>query len=122
MAADLTRCRHSVAKVAFHGFHTTRICAILPLEEERKKGHVALNIKSAQADRLARTLAAETGESITEAVTKALAERLARCRRGSNPARREAIHEIRARVSALPLLDDRSAEAILGYNSEGTFG
>jgi ribonuclease VapC len=37
---------------------------------------MALNIKSAEADRLARELAALTGESITEAVTRALEQRL----------------------------------------------
>jgi antitoxin VapB len=33
---------------------------------------VALNIKDAETDRLARELAAETGESITEAVRRAI--------------------------------------------------
>ena len=37
---------------------------------------MALNIKSAETDRLARELAALTGESITEAVTRALELRL----------------------------------------------
>ena len=37
---------------------------------------MALNIKSAETDRLARELAALTGESITEAVTRALEQRL----------------------------------------------
>jgi ribonuclease VapC len=39
---------------------------------------VALNIKDSRADRLARELAAETGESITVAVTIAVTERLQR--------------------------------------------
>lgn len=39
---------------------------------------MALSIKTDTADRLARELARLTGESMTEAVTKALAERLAR--------------------------------------------
>ena len=37
---------------------------------------MALNIKSAETDRLARELAALTGESLTEAVTRALEQRL----------------------------------------------
>jgi antitoxin VapB len=41
---------------------------------------LALYIRSEQVDRLARELAATTGESITEAVGKALAERLRRVR------------------------------------------
>lgn len=39
---------------------------------------MALNIKDPEADRLARALAAQTGETITEAVIKALRERLKR--------------------------------------------
>lgn len=39
---------------------------------------MALSIKTEDADRLARALARLTGESMTEAVTKALAERLDR--------------------------------------------
>lgn len=40
-----------------------------------------LSIKDREADDLARKLAAETGESITEAVKQALRERLAQARR-----------------------------------------
>lgn len=39
---------------------------------------MALSIKTVEADRLARQLAASTGESITEAVSTALRERLER--------------------------------------------
>lgn len=39
---------------------------------------MALSIKTDEADRLARELAGLTGETMTEAVTKALAERLER--------------------------------------------
>jgi antitoxin VapB len=39
---------------------------------------MALSIKTAEADRLARTLARLTGETMTEVVTVALRERLAR--------------------------------------------
>jgi len=39
---------------------------------------MALSIKTAEADRLARTLAQLTGETMTQAVTIALRERLAR--------------------------------------------
>lgn len=83
---------------------------------------MALNIKSVEADLLARELAAVTGESLTEAVKTALAERLRRCRRGPTSARRLALREIRDRVSALPELDARSDDEILGYDSDGVFG
>jgi antitoxin VapB len=86
----------------------------------RKK--MALNIKSKETDRLARELAAATGESITEAVTKAVAERLDRCRQQSDAAkarRAAAIHAIVERARKLPVLDDRSPDEIMGYNDKG---
>jgi antitoxin VapB len=82
---------------------------------------VALNIKSREADRLARELSALTGESITEAVTVALAERLQRCKRPRRLGRRAALRAIRERVSRLPVLDDRPVDELLGYNEFGTF-
>ncbi len=42
---------------------------------------MALSIKTKEADRLARTLSRLTGETMTEAVTKSLAERLERVRK-----------------------------------------
>jgi antitoxin VapB len=79
---------------------------------------VSLNIKSEAADRLARELAALTGESITEAVTNALSERLERRRR--NPSGRRAIlNSIRRRVSRMPRRDTRSDDEILGYDEDG---
>jgi antitoxin VapB len=57
---------------------------------------VALSIKTAEADELARCLARLTGESMTEAVTVALRERLVRERN-----RRESAASLPARLSAL---------------------
>jgi antitoxin VapB len=57
---------------------------------------MALSIKTDEADRLARTLARLTGESMTEAVTAALRERLARER-----ARRTAADDLPARLNSL---------------------
>jgi antitoxin VapB len=57
---------------------------------------MALSIKTAEADELARSLAQLTGESTTEAVTIALRERLARER-----ARRETAATLPARLTAL---------------------
>jgi antitoxin VapB len=81
---------------------------------------VALNIKHPDADRLARELAAKTGESITDAVLKALRERLLRenARRRHSTLRRE-LARIRERCSALPILDARDADAIIGYDDDG---
>ncbi len=81
---------------------------------------MALHIKDSKADRLARELAQATGESLTEAVTKALEERLARQRKAASIAEREArIMELVERFNALPVLDDRSPEEILGYDENG---
>jgi antitoxin VapB len=86
---------------------------------------VALNIKSAETDRLARELAALTGESITDAVTRALEMRLEQERRERDTIRCEQLKalldDIRRRASKLPVLDPRSDDEILGYNEFGTF-
>ncbi|MFL5252861.1 MAG: type II toxin-antitoxin system VapB family antitoxin [Rhodopila sp.] len=57
---------------------------------------MALSIKTAEADGLARSLAWLTGETMTQTVTIALRERLAR-----EQAKRQAAPDIRARVAAL---------------------
>ena len=46
-----------------------------------KEDTLAINIKSEEAHRLAQALARETGETMTNAVTEALRERLERVRR-----------------------------------------
>jgi len=79
-----------------------------------------LNIKNPQADRLARALAEKTGETITDAVIHALEERLIRTE-GKRTFRslKEEIDEIGKRCAALPDIDRRPADQILGYNSIG---
>lgn len=46
----------------------------------RKEATVALSIKTEEADRLARELSRLTGESMTDAITRAMRERLERLR------------------------------------------
>jgi len=81
---------------------------------------VALSIKHPEADRLARELAARTGESLTEAVVKALRERLRR-EEGRVRGRdlREELAAIRERCATLPVLDDRTPDEIIGYDDHG---
>ncbi len=81
---------------------------------------MALSIKDPEADRLARELAARTGETLTEAVVVALRERLARetGRTRSIPLREE-LAAIRRRCAALPVLDTRAGDEILGYDERG---
>ena len=81
---------------------------------------MALSIKGRDADRLARELAKETGETITQAVTAALRERLSRLRRRHRGRRlADELDEIAKRCVRLPVLDARSAEEILGYDERG---
>ena len=75
---------------------------------------MALSIKSDRADALARELASLTGESITDAVTNAIDERLERTR-----SRRVQINDLLEQFRALPVVDSRSADEILGYDNHG---
>jgi antitoxin VapB len=81
---------------------------------------VALNIKDQAADSLACELAAETGESITMAVTIAVRERLERLR-GAVPRqrRRDELARIARRSSKRRVRDTRTAEEIVGYDADG---
>ena len=81
---------------------------------------MTLSIKNPEADRLARELADATGESLTEAVMRALRERLERItgrRRAAVLA--EEIARMQERIAGLPRLDGRSDDEILGYDGRG---
>lgn len=80
---------------------------------------MALSIKSDEADRLARELVAETGETLTEAIETALRERLDRqhARHGASMVTRLA--RLAADVAALKVSDDRTPEEIVGYDDAG---
>ena len=80
---------------------------------------MALSIKHPEADRLARELADETGEGLTEAVIVALRERLARTRRGRRRGLAAELLRIGRECAALPVIDRRSPDEILGYDDEG---
>jgi antitoxin VapB len=81
---------------------------------------MALSIKDPDADRLARELAARTGETLTEAIVTSLRQRL---EREKKKARRESLAdelgEIGRRCASLPVLDGRTADEILGYDRRG---
>jgi len=81
---------------------------------------MALNIRNKETEHLAAALASLTGETKTEAVRKALEERLERARRTRGKRRLvEEIDEIADHCASLPLLDNRSADEILGYDANG---
>jgi antitoxin VapB len=82
---------------------------------------MALSIKTHEADALARALAAETHETLTEAVTVALRERLERVRRSENRDLQAAVARIQEQVrraggDARP---GESDDDILGYDEHG---
>ena len=81
---------------------------------------MALSIKDAETERLARQVARETDESLTEAIRRSLKERLQRPR-PRNHARltREKLNDIFRRIDALPNLDTRTEDEILGYDEHG---
>lgn len=81
---------------------------------------MALNIRNPETERLASELARETGETKTEAVTKALRDRLMRLRRERSRRRlTDELDTIALQCAARPVLDARSAEEILGYDDRG---
>lgn len=84
---------------------------------------MALNIRNPETARLATALARLTGETKTEAVTRALRDRLARVRR-ERAGRRLAdeLDDIALHCARLPVLDPRQADEILGYDEHGLPG
>lgn len=86
-----------------------------------RRARRALNIRDREADRLARKLAELAGETITQAVTIALQERLApeEKRREAKDILVEEIMEISRRSAALSVYDPRPADEILGYDEHG---
>lgn len=80
-----------------------------------------LSFKDPRTDALAREVAALTGETLTKAVRRSLAERLRteRIRRGQPAIDRAAVDGLLARFDALPVFDHRSADAIIEYDEAG---
>lgn len=81
---------------------------------------MALSIKDPETERLARSLAERTGETITIATRRALEERM---RRLGSDSRKAALLEdfaaSRRRWGGMPVFDTRSPDDILGYDENG---
>jgi antitoxin VapB len=81
---------------------------------------MAISIENPETERLALQVAQETGEPVELAIQRSLQKRLEQL-----PQRRRAglvkekLEEILRRVDALPTLDDRTEDEILGYDREG---
>jgi antitoxin VapB len=81
---------------------------------------MALNIRNPEAEQLATELARQTGETKTEALVKALRDRLVRVRRERSRRRlADELEEIAEHCASLLVLDDRPADEILGYDNAG---
>jgi antitoxin VapB len=81
---------------------------------------MALSIKDPKVDRLAREVAKRTGETLTGAIGRALEERLARVsKQREQRALVDDLNRIVERFSALPDVDTRTPDEILGYDENG---
>ncbi len=75
-----------------------------------------LYIKNPAAHRLAEQVSKQMGVTLTEAVIRALEEQV---RKAPRPVDWNRVNEILARFDALPVLDSRSPDEILGYDEFG---
>jgi antitoxin VapB len=83
---------------------------------------MALNIRNHETEKLAADLAALTGETQTEAVTKALRDRLEQVKRRRSKRRlADRLDEIAKHCASLPILDRCSPENML-YDEQGLPG
>ena len=85
---------------------------------------MAFHIRNEQADQLLRELQSLTGESLTEAVAKALQERLDRekLRVAASEATEDplvALQEVWSRLENVKVLDTRPDNEIIGYGPDG---
>ncbi len=81
---------------------------------------MALSIKNLETERLARELAQVTGESLTEAVTEALRQRMLRETGRANDATLGAdLRGIQERFMRLPVLETGTDEELVGYDEHG---
>ena len=80
-----------------------------------------LNIRNSEAYRLAKEIADRTGESLTEAVTKALRERGQKQDQDqaeTKAGRLAGLKEVVRQFDTLPM-DDRKPDEIVGYDQNG---
>ena len=83
---------------------------------------MTININNSEADKLIRELEELTGENITDIIVKSLSERLEREKSqkssATSPNLKQELLTIARRYQALPTLDNRSTEEILGYEDD----
>lgn len=82
---------------------------------------MALSITNPVAEKLAKEVAVQSGENLTQAIIRALEERLQRLRRRDTKKELEQeIMTISERCSNIPDLDPRTPDEILGYDQTGS--
>ena len=83
-----------------------------------------LSIKNPRTEKLARQVARKHGETITEAITRALEERLAKAqipRSGDVERRRAKLYALMEESRKIPKDYSQSEDEILGYDENGLF-
>lgn len=80
---------------------------------------MAYSIKDPETDRLTRQLAKATGESLTAAVSTAVKERLDRLQGRRPQSLHERVEPIIRAIAAIPVLDPRPMDELLGYDEDG---
>lgn len=80
-----------------------------------------MQTQEAEIEKLVQQLRALTGESTEEAMRNAVKERLDRLGASDREAFKARILAITSQVAAMPLLDGREPDEILGYNEHGHF-
>jgi antitoxin VapB len=80
---------------------------------------MALGLEDMETNRLARAVAALTGETLNDAIRVALMERLERLRRGGAVRLADRLMRIGEHCAALPDHDTRGQHEIVGYDDRG---
>lgn len=114
------RCRSLRGRACPEGVCLCSLRCACVVESSQKARTMALNIRNKETERLAQAVIEITGETKTEAVTRALMDRLQRVRRDrAGRSLAEELDAIALRCAALPVRDPRSADEILGYDQHG---
>jgi antitoxin VapB len=83
---------------------------------------MGLSVKNPEVERMLREIAGRRGVGMTEALRQLLAEeeaRAASAREAEVAAKLRRLHEIQARIAALPDVGDMTDDEILGYDEDG---
>ncbi|HEX3574006.1 MAG TPA: type II toxin-antitoxin system VapB family antitoxin [Rhodopila sp.] len=82
---------------------------------------MALSLKDEETDRLAREVAALTGETLTDTIRTVLSERLERerLRRGLTGDLATRLREIGEHCASFPDYDTRNPDEVVGYDETG---